>query len=298
MTLPTDSLVVVTRGSALARAQTHMAVGALREVGSPPCDVCIVTSHGDAAVDVPVENLSGDGWFTGELERELMEGRAHLAVHSAKDVPSKVGEGLVIASYLPRADVRDCLVCRPGEATSLQTIKSGARIGTSSHRRRALIHALRPDIEVVALRGNVDTRLSRVMDGALDGIVIASAGLDRLGKGDLITEWLDPEVFVPAPAQGAIAIQAVEGSDAAEWAAKTRHDGTWAAVAAERAALDALGGGCLLPFGAWAHWQRDMLRLVAVLEVDGVLHRAVSEGSDPRLLGQAVAEELAPQGVR
>jgi len=244
----------------------------------------------------PIAELGGVGWFTRELERALLEGTVDLVVHSLKDLPTETPGGLVVAATPPREDARDALV---GRWPTLDALPRGARVGTSSPRRRAQLLAYRRDLEVVPLRGNVDTRLRKVDAGEVEAAVLAAAGLVRGGWEDRVRQYLDPEVMLPAPAQGALAVQ-VRESDAplVELTRQIDHPPTRAAVRAERAFLRALGGGCTLPVGALATVEGDRLCLqVRVLSEDGsrqVSARREGRPDDPERLGHEVAEEVRP----
>lgn len=285
-------LRLATRGSALARAQAALAAEALRAPGGVDVETVIVRTEGDRRIDVPIGELDGQGWFTAELERSLLAGRADIAVHSAKDLPSLLAPGLSVGGYLRRADPRDGVVAR-GNRT-LADLPAGSTVGTSSARRAGLLAGLYPSLRPVAIRGNVDTRLRKLDDGECEALVLACAGLDRLGLGDRCSERLDPITFVPSPAQGAIALEAITGSAASRMCAAVGDAETTAAVLAERAVLGGLGGGCLLPLGAWARIQDSRLILVAALVVDGVVQRAEASGDvdDPVALGEMVAGRL------
>ena len=288
----TTTLRLATRGSALALRQTALAADALRVAGRGDVESVVLRTEGDRRVDLPVDQLEGQGWFTADLERSLVDGRADVAVHSAKDLPSVLAAGLGIAAFLPRADARDGVVSASGRR--LNELPAGATVGTSSARRAGLLTGLYPGLRVVPMRGNVDTRVRKLEEGEFDAILLACAGLDRLGLGDRFTERLDPLEFVPSPAQGAIAIEAVTGSVAARACEPADHRETRIAVTAERAVLSALGGGCLLPLGAWARIVDERLVLVAALVVEGTIRRAKADGSldDPEALGRMVAARL------
>jgi len=288
----TSLLRLATRGSALARAQTALAIEALAGSGSLDIETLIIRTEGDRKTTAPIEQLEGQGWFTAALEQSLLDGRADVAVHSGKDLPSALAEGLSVAAYLPRADPRDGVVSMDGR--TLAQLPDGATIGTSSARRAGLLAALYPSLRPVAIRGNVDTRLRKLEAGEYDALVLASAGLDRLGLGDRCTERLDPLTFVPSPAQGAIALEAATGSAAAQRCAAVADPATTIAVIAERAVLAGLGGGCLLPLGAWARIEEGRLHLVAALVEDGAVTRTEATGSieDPLALGATVADRL------
>jgi len=282
---------VATRGSALARAQAELAIAALRSSGVGELTEVVVATTGDRYPEVPLDRLEGQGWFAAELERALLDGRAEIAVHSAKDLPTSVASGLVVAAHLKRADPRDAAVTRDGRP--LAELAQGARVGTSSLRRQALVHELAPHVQTVPVRGNVDTRLRKLDAGDVDALVVACAGLDRLGLGGR-AERLDPEVFVPAPAQGVIALEAVSGSPSAIRCAAIEDPEAAATTAAERAVLAGLGGGCLLPLGAWARVDHGRLRLVAALAGEDGVRRVEVSGhpAAPAELGARAVEQL------
>jgi hydroxymethylbilane synthase len=292
-------LRLATRGSALARTQAGLAAAALASAGAGPTELLVLRTRGDVEADTPASRMTGDGWFTSELEAALVEGRAEVAVHSAKDLPSQLRDGLVLAAHLERADCRDALVTRDGGG--LDALPAGASVATSSPRREAFLHILRPDLRVVPIRGNVDTRLRRLDEGRVDALVLACAGLDRIGLGGRIAERLDPRSFVPAPAQGAVGLETLAGSDAARRCWLANHTATSAAVTAERAVLTSLGGGCRLPLGAWARlepidgaegWVR--LVLIAALATAGGLRSVELDGEpgEAAALGARAAERL------
>lgn len=285
-------LRLATRGSRLALAQAALAATAVVEVGGPQSQLVVVTTGGDRHQSTPVTEMTGQGWFTTEIEAAVIDGRADLAVHSAKDLPTALGPGMGVVSLLRRADARDALVSRDGGGVA--ALPSGAAVGSSSARRQALLAACRPDLRVVPIRGNVDTRLRKLDDGEVEALLLAGAGLDRLGLGSRVSERLDPRVFVPAPAQGAIALEALLGSAAALAVIPSGHRETTLAVEVERAVLVALGGGCLLPLGVWARMEGAALVVSAALAVDGELRR-IELGGDParpRDLAERVASAL------
>ncbi len=288
----TSTLRLATRGSALALRQTALAADALRGAGSGDVESLVIRTEGDRRTDAAIDQLEGEGWFTADLERSLVDRRADVAVHSAKDLPSALAPGLSIAAYLGRADARDGVVSRTGGA--LEELPAGATVGTSSARRAGLLAALYPRLKAVPIRGNVDTRLRKLDTGEVDALVLACAGIDRLALGNRLAQRLDPLKFVPSPAQGAIALETVTGSAAARACVPVDDRATRLAVTAERAVLSALGGGCLLPLGAWARVEAGRLVLVAALVAEGSIHRAEAEGSleDPKALGEAVAARL------
>lgn len=280
------ALRLATRGSALARAQADVAAAALRGAGATATALVVVTTAGDRHQATPIAQLEGQGWFTAEVERSLLDGRADVAVHSAKDLPTELTAGLEVAAVLARGDARDALVTRDGRG--LADLDPGTTVGTSSARRAALLAGMRPDVRCVPIRGNVDSRLRKLDGGEVDALVVAAAGLDRLDLAGRIAERLDPRLFVPAPAQGAIALEVVAGSQASALVSVAGDPATALAVTTERALLRALGGGCLLPFGAWARVEEDRLVVSAALAGERGLRRAELSG-DPAKTDALVA---------
>jgi len=304
-------LRIGTRASALARTQAGWVAGRLQALGLETTIETISTS-GDHHADVPIAAIGRDGVFVRELERALLEDRIDVAVHSLKDMPTAETAGLTIASVPPRATAFDALVSAPG--TTLATLPPGAIVGTSSVRRIAQVRHGRPDLVAVPVRGNVDTRLRKLEAGECHALVLAAAGLERLGLAGLITELLRPPTFWPAVAQGALGVQ-VRDDDARSRDAVVLLDDaeTHAAVVAERACLAALAGGCLAPIGGWARREGGALVLGAcVLDDDpsGVRRlmaeaRTETAGDDAKVsmldacrsLGVAVAADLGAQGA-
>ncbi|MGQ0614594.1 MAG: hydroxymethylbilane synthase [Planctomycetaceae bacterium] len=287
-------IVLGSRGSALARAQTGIVAELLRARGMEVV-LEILATRGDRETALPVGALGGKGLFTAELEEAILAGRIDAAVHSLKDLPTQATRGLLVAAVPRRAEWRDALVSRHGGG--LADLRPGATVGTSSVRRQALLRHARKDLRVVELRGNVDTRLQRVAAGEIDAAVVAAAGLLRLGRDDAITSLLD---FLPAPAQGALALQAdADRKDVLE-AVRPLHDaGTDECVQAERTLLAALEGGCTVPVGALAVQEgtRLLLRgLVAAPDGSRVLF-AEARGEDPHEVGWDVAHRLRRQGA-
>jgi hydroxymethylbilane synthase len=265
---PSGRLRAATRGSALALVQTELVAAALRAL-DPALVVenVEVRTEGDRDRSTPLSVLGGRGVFVRAVEEALLEGRADIAVHSLKDMPTTQLPGLTLAAVLPRADLRDALVAREGRR--LADLRHGARVGTSSRRRVALLHALRPDAEAVEIRGNVDTRLRKVAEGEYDAAILAAAGLERLGRISEAAELFEPERFLPAPGQGAIVVQC-RADDAAtlDRLAAIDHRETHLATDAERGFLAALGSGCSLPVGAYARIEGDTLTLRGFLGAD------------------------------
>jgi len=264
------ALTYATRRSALALAQCRAFVKTLeaRRPGLSLTELQVVTT-GDRIQDRPLAEVGGKGLFVKEIEEALLDRRADLAVHSIKDVPGALPAGLALACVPPREDPRDVIVA-PAHGT-LAALPRGARVGTSSLRRRLALLAARPDLDVVALRGNVDTRLRKVDAGEVAAIVLARAGLLRLGLGARATEVLSPDVCLPAVGQGALGVETREGDEEVRALLAAVHDAETAVrVAAERGVLIALGGDCKTPLAAHAEREGDELRLRAfVAEADG-----------------------------
>jgi hydroxymethylbilane synthase len=252
-----------TRGSALALAQTEWVKRALAqrypELG---VEIVRIKTSGDRFLTSPVPAI-GKGIFVKEIEEALQEEKIDLAVHSMKDLPTAATAGLVIAAVPEREDARDALVTRGGGR--LADLPSGTRIGTGSLRRRAQLLHRRPDLHIVPIRGNVDTRLKKMDHGEVDGLLMAAAGLERLGLAERIGERLAPEICLPAPAQGALALQTRDRDEAVGLVQFLIHTPTMREAAAERALLDRLGGGCQLPIGARAWVEGKKLKLAAVV---------------------------------
>ena len=253
------SLTIGSRGSQLALWQAHYIEGRLQSLGVETHLVVIKTT-GDKITDVPLAQVGGKGLFTKEIEEALLDGRIDLAVHSLKDLPTVLPEGLAVAAIPERELPFDALVGVP-----IAKLKPGARVGTSSLRRSAQLKLARPDLVIENIRGNLDTRLRKLDEGLYDAIVLAAAGLRRLGWGERIAELLAPEFMCPAVGQGALAIETRADSEAFEICRQLDHEPTRIAVSAERAVLAALGGGCQVPIGAHAEVTGDRLRLRALV---------------------------------
>lgn len=287
-----------TRGSALALTQTGLVAGALGGLGHRVELIHILTDGDVRAPDTPW----GEGAFVAALERALARGQIDLAVHSAKDVPIDGDPGLTIAAYPPRDDPRDVLVSRDPAGT-LAMLPPGAVVGTDSPRRSGFLRAARPDARVVPLSGNVDTRLRRLDDGEVDALILAAAGLRRLGRTDRISQFLDPASMPPAPGQGALAVQARADDRAAIKAGGALDDApTRLCVEVERAVLQRAGGGCRAPLGALAVVEGDRLTvLAAAADPDGswslVRHWTGRSGEAERA-GSELAAALLAAGYR
>lgn len=290
-------LTIGSRGSQLALWQANWVKGRLAALGTE-CRIEIIKTTGDKIQDVPLAKVGTKGLFTKEIEEALLAGAIDLAVHSLKDLPTVLPGGLTLAAIPEREDVRDALVGR-----KLDELPAGAKVGTSSLRRAAQLRALRPDLQLETIRGNVDTRLRKQSEGLYAAIVLAAAGLRRLGWADRIAEYLEPDRMCPAVGQGALAIETREDSGAGHLACRQlNHAETRAAVTAERAVLATLGGGCQVPIGAHAVLNGDTMQLRAVvISPDGatLIQRATAgPAAGAERLGRELAEELLAAGGR
>lgn len=295
-------LIFATRPSALARWQTQWVMNALESTHANLfCEEKIITTQGDKILDKPLPEIGGKGLFTQELENELISGAVHCAVHSLKDLPVDNPNGLTVGCIPVRGEARDALISRNG--FTLLTLPQNAVVGTSSLRRAAQLLAVRPDLRIESLRGNVDTRLRKALDGQYDAIVLAGAGLKRLGLEQHVTEWLPLDLMLPAPGQGALAVQCREGDQATlDMLSSLEDESTRNAVTAERAFLSGLGGGCAVPVAAYAKVNSDqspVIRLTGlVISEDGNGAIKVSgEGTDALTLGSKLAQQAIEQGA-
>jgi hydroxymethylbilane synthase len=287
---------VATRGSTLALEQAQIVARLLQ--GQHPgtlVELVTVTTAGDADQRAPVTQL-GDGAFVRGVEAALLDGRADIAVHSVKDVPTTEPDGLVLAAFPARADPRDAIVSR--DSHRFAELPAGARIGTSSPRRAAIARSLRPDLDVLPIRGNVDTRVRTLGAGEYDAVVLAAAGLDRLGLEEQVTEWCDPSVWVPAAGQGALAVQCRAGDPVLELLAASDDAETHVAVSAERAVLRRLGSGCRTPVGINAKVTGGAVSIRAILISPDGRRSAVAEGAGPSEMADAIAVSVADDLIR
>ena len=294
--------IIGTRGSSLSLCQTEIIRVKLEErVPQLRFAVKTIKAKADHNPEVPLVAMGGEGIFVKELEAALLNGEITLAVHSMKDLPLQIPAGIVLAAITEREDSRDALVCRTGQR--LNELPAGSRIGTSSLRRKSQLLRLRNDLEILDIRGNVDTRLRKLEEGRYDAIIVAACGLIRLGLDDRITQYLSLEEMLPEPGQGALGIEARAGDEETLEMLRALDDSaTRACVEAERAFLRALGGGCRVPIAAYAQAQDGQLSLDgAVIAPDGSSERrGILTGSinDPVVLGERLAEELTSQGAR
>ena len=296
-------LRIGTRGSTLALWQANHLRQAMEASCGISAEIVVIKTSGDQLATAPPDQIGVKGIFTKELEDALLDGRADLAVHSMKDVPTELSDVCRVAIVFKREDPRDALVSQRDEP--LAKLPRGAQIGTSSLRRASQLRLFRADFHIAELRGNVDTRVRKLASGEYDAIVLAKAGIDRLGLSSRITEVLSPHVVVPAVGQGALGVEFLEPREGEfRFLDKLVDKDTMLTVKAERALLAELQGGCRLPLGAWARFESERMVLDAcVLSADGAEsirrrgEKKCASASDAESLGRAVAEELLAAGA-
>ena len=287
-------LRIGSRGSNLALVQARLVQRLLSEAHGLPLDaieIRTITTSGDRLTDAPLSTAGGKGLFSKEIEAALEAGEVDIGVHSSKDMATRLPDGLVLAAFLEREDIRDAFVSL--SVKTLDELPQGARLGTSSLRRASQILRARPDLEIVPFRGNVDTRLRKLTDGVADATLLAVAGLNRLGRASDITDYLDPERFLPAPAQGAIGLEIrADDSRSFELIAPLNHQQTATAVHGERALLDALDGSCRTAIGVVSHIAEKTLMLRGeILSPDGRIS-IEARHAGPAAAPEAVGHEL------
>ncbi len=309
MTRMSPPLTIATRESRLALWQAHHVRDLLRERFGATVELLGMTTRGDQILDVTLSKVGGKGLFVKELETALQDGRAQLAVHSLKDVPMELPPGFVLAAVLEREDPRDAFVSN--RYATLAELPAGAVVGTSSLRREVQLRALRPDLRIEPLRGNLDTRLRKLDDGGYDAIVLAAAGLKRLGLAARIRAHFDVDAMLPAAGQGALGLEVRDDAHALrEMLAALTHAPTWLATHAERAVSRALGGSCSMPLAAHARFDGGVLRLDALLGdaqpdahgrrrplLRARVEAAVGDAAQASALGERAAQALRAQGA-
>lgn len=288
-------LIAGSRGSTLALKQTQAVIDALTQYRhSLPCEVEIIKTQGDHLLDVPLANIGGKGVFTKELEQSLLRGEIDFAVHSLKDLPIELPPGLTIAAYLPRERANDALISK-GNMT-LEDIPEGGTLATGSIRRKLQVLEHRPDLRIVDIRGNIETRLRKLAENDWDGLILAYAGLQRLGKTDLISEILPVELIYPAVGQGIIAVECREEDESLTCFAAINDPATEICARAERAFLEGMGGGCQIPLGIISHIQAGVLSLSGKFLLEGrcagIRYSIQGDADQPVLAGKRLADEL------
>lgn len=295
-----NKMVIGTRGSVLALRQAEIVSGRLRAVRAGiDFDILKIKTKGDKILDVSLSKIGGKGLFTKEIENALLDGSADIAVHSLKDLPTEMPEGLTLGAVLVRDNPLDTLISRGGE--TVDTLPKGAIIGTSSLRRKSQLAKFRGDLAFKDLRGNLDTRLRKLSEGEFDAIVLSTAGLDRLGITDVHRSHIPPSVSLPAVGQGTIAIQCREGdADALELLRAVDHAETRVAVEAERALMSELEGGCQVPIGALGRLDKNVLTLEAcIADLNGEVVFRGSVSGPPETadaMGRSLARKLLAMG--
>jgi hydroxymethylbilane synthase len=292
------ALRIATRGSALALAQARWVAARIETELSQPTELLPIKTSGDRLQGISLAEVGGKGLFVKEIEEAVLAGRADLAVHSAKDLPAAIAAGLALVAWPQREDPRDALVARERGAR-LKTLRPGARLGTGSVRRGAQLRALRPDLEVVPLRGNVTTRLQKLETEGLDAVVLACAGLVRLGLADRIDERISPEVVLPAVAQGTLAVEARADSALGRTLAALSDANAERSALAERAFLVRLQGDCNVPLAAFAEAiPGGLLRVRGLVSsTDGrTIVRGEARGADAVATGEAAAQQILAKG--
>lgn len=294
------NIKIGTRGSKLALAQTNSVVESMKKVAPEiAAEICVIKTSGDIMQDVSLLQIGGQGVFVKEIEEALLSGSIDLAVHSMKDVPGEIPEGLIFAAILQREDARDVLVSRGN--VKMEFMPKGARIGTGSLRRGAQIKAMLPDVTIVPLRGNIDTRLKKIETENLTGVILAAAGMKRLGYVAKIAQYLPVELMLPAVGQGALGLQIRRAdTELANLLARLNHLQTAAEVTAERSYLRALGGGCRLPIAAFGKIEGKALSLEGLVAApDGASvcrDKVQGEIAGAEEIGKMLAEMIMEKG--
>lgn len=293
-------LVIGTRGSKLALWQAEHIKGMVKEITGLPVRLKVIKTTGDKILDVPLAKVGGKGLFTKELEVALIAGEVDMCVHSMKDVPTELPDGLSIAAMPERVDPRDVIVS--GKGYTLDTLPEGARVGTSSLRRVAQVRHLRPDVEIVDVRGNLDTRMRKAEEGQVDAVILAAAGITRMGWADRITHYIEPEQMISAVGQGAIGVEIREDDEQMlHVMERIGHPETMECVTAERVVMRRLEGGCQVPIGAYARIEGGRMVMDAMVgSLDGstiVCRRVEGPAEDPVGLGERMVRELVDGGA-
>ncbi len=262
-----DKLTIATRKSKLAQTQTEIIMRSLKDKFNIDSEKMLIVTEGDRKLDVSLAKIGGKGLFVKDIEIALLEKRADGAVHSMKDVPYELSHEFEIAAITEREDIRDVLISK--DNISFKELRKGAIIGTSSIRRACQLKLMRNDLEIVPIRGNVQTRLEKMKSQNLDGIILASAGLKRLNEEDMITEYFDPKVFIPAVAQGALGIECLKNSSAKEYFEKLENSNAKLTVEAERSFMRMLNGDCHSLIGAYSEIQGNDLYMIGIYDIGG-----------------------------
>lgn len=295
-------IVIGSRRSNLAMTQTRWVIDQLNKLGLPyEFEIKEIVTKGDQILDVTLSKVGGKGLFVKEIEKAMYDGEIDMAVHSMKDLPSEMAEGLLIGAVPDRVDPRDAFISNSGQ--TLMELPAGSIVGTSSLRRSAQVLAARPDLKIQWIRGNIDTRLRKCREENFDAIILAAAGLERVGwTKDIVTEFLDPETCLPAVGQGALGIECREDDeDLIQLLDKINHPDTARTVSAERSFLHTIEGGCQVPIGGYAVLQGDgQVSLTALVgSPDGkITFKENIIGNDPIAIGREVADKMLNEGAK
>lgn len=291
-----DKLVIATRKSKLAQTQTEIIMKSLKDNFNIDSEKLLIVTEGDRKLDVSLAKIGGKGLFVKDIELALLDERACAAVHSMKDVPYELSEEFEIVAVTERDDIRDVLISK--DNIPFNKLKKGAKIGTSSIRRAAQLKLLRDDLEIVSIRGNVQTRLEKMKSENLDGIILAAAGLKRLNQEDIITEYFDPKVFLPAVAQGALGIECLKSSNAREYLKKLEDKEAKLTVEAERSFMRQLNGDCHSLIGAYSEIQGNDLYMIGIYNLNGkIVKKDILGSKDNHIeLGKQLAQKILSGG--
>lgn len=291
-----NKLVIATRKSKLAQTQTEIIMKSLKDNFNIDSEKLLIVTEGDRKLDVSLAKIGGKGLFVKDIERALLDERACAAVHSMKDVPYELSEEFEIIAITEREDIRDVLISK--DKIPFKELKKGAKIGTSSIRRAAQLKLLRDDLEIVSIRGNVQTRLEKMKNENLDGIILAAAGLKRLNLEDIITEYFDPKVFLPAVAQGALGIECLKNSHVKEYLKKLENKDAKLTVEAERSFMRELNGDCHSLIGAYSEVQEDNLYMIGIYDLNGeIVKKDILGNKDNHIeLGKQLAQKILQGG--
>lgn len=287
-----NNLVIATRKSMLAQVQTEIIMRKLNEKFNIHSEKLLIVTEGDRKLDVSLAKIGGKGLFVKDIEIALLEGRAHGAVHSMKDVPYEISNEFEIAAITEREDIRDALISK--DNIPFNELPKGAKIGTSSIRRAQQLKMLREDLEIVSIRGNVQTRLKKMESENLDGIILAAAGLKRLNEEHIITEYFDPKIFIPAAAQGALGIECVKNSEAEKYFKALNDEAAALTVYAERSFMKSLKGDCHSLIGAYSEVSGNDLYMIGIYDVGGriVKKDILGNKEDNIKLGAELADKI------
>lgn len=283
---------IATRQSKLALAQTDYVINKLKNKAGIDCEKLLVKTLGDKIIEVSLDKIGGKGVFVKEIENALLEKEAHAAVHSMKDVPTKIEDFFDIVAMPVREDVRDCFISLDGR--TFDELPIGAKIGTSSKRRNSQIKALRPDLKILPLRGNILTRIEKIKSDNLDGIILAYAGIKRLGLENKVSSLFTIDQVVPAIGQGALGIEIVKGNEIKNILQKIDSIEVRLCVEAERSFMKTLNGGCHIPIGAYAQLENNIMYIIGIYEKNGVIIKKDIEGNvDYHIkLGEQLAQKI------